>query len=637
MTSLLQQSSRAPLQPCNRRVRSVVLACLLVVTVGASLSAQEVLSIDELALVDEDQQQHLLSAWHDKEFVVLAFVGLQCPLSKLYAERLGQLHEEFAPQGVAFMGIVANEGDTAEAASAWAAAHRLPFRILRDPRARVADACGVTVNPEVVVFDPAGRIRYRGRIDDQYLPGLSRAEPQRQELLAAIDDLLANRPVAVSRTDPVGCFLQRPFHSADTGTWTYEEHVREIVAQRCVDCHRPGQKAPFPLLSYDDLVDWRETIRWVLEDRRMPPWYADPAHGTFANRAAITEHEREVLLKWLDDGMPRGEPQTPGGGDGALTTWTIPTPDLVISMPEPFRVPATGVIDYQYFLVDLRFADDLWVQAAEIRPGNPQVVHHAGVFLVPPGSDQLNVSGELGSVCLVMDSIPQLMLPEGRAKRIPAGARLLFLMHYTAVGTEQIDQTSLGLVLADPKDVRQEVATHVMVTTDLEIPPHDSNYRREMVCQFDEAVEILSLFPHMHYRGKSFRYVAEYPNGRSETLLSLPRWDFNWQHNYILSEPKRLPAGTMLRAIAHYDNSANNLANPDPTVTVRTGQQSWDEMFNAYYDFVLADQDRRQSSWVRNSLSGINRVFSPLNTLLFASALLAVFMGARRQRGAKCG
>ena len=606
------------------------LACAVTFAPTVAAARSPGVSVEAHALLDAAGRPHNLSDWTNEQLVVLAFLGLECPLSKLYAQRLSQLHEQFAPQGVRLVGIVANQGDTAEAASAWAATHGLPFPVFRDPSARLADACGVTVNPEVVVLDQKRVIRYRGRIDDQYLPGLSRAEPTRQELLRAIEDLLAGRNVAVSITEPVGCFLHREFRAASSGTWTYEEHVREIVQQRCVDCHQPRQKAPFSLLTYDDLVEWRETIRWVLEERRMPPWYADPAHGKFANRAAMTESEREVLLQWLDSGLPRGQRKEDGADVNVARGWTIPQPDLVISMPTSFHVPATGIIDYQYFVVDLRFADDLWVEAAEIRPGNPQVVHHAGVFLVPPGSDQLDVAGELGSVCLVMDSIPQLTLPSGRAKRIPAGSRLLFLMHYTAIGTPQIDQTSVGLVLADPDEVRQEVATHVMFATDLEIPPHTSDYRREMVCQFDEAVELLSLFPHMHYRGKSFRYEVEYPDGQSETLLSLPRWDFNWQHNYILAEPKRLPAGTRLRAIAHYDNSAANLANPDPSATVRTGQQSWDEMFNAYYDFVLADQDLRAThSWVWSVAREIDSAFSPTNTLLITAAMLAVFVGAR--------
>ncbi|MHC5544452.1 redoxin domain-containing protein, partial [Singulisphaera rosea] len=265
-----------------------------------------------------------------------------------------------------------------------------------------------------------------------------------------------------------------------------------------------------------------------------------------------------------------------------------------MTMPRPFHVPAEGVVDYQSFEVDPGFNEDRWIHSAEIRPGNRKVVHHCNVFLKSPGGQgDADAQGELGSYCLAATTpgSPPMSLPSGMAKRIPAGWKLVFVLHYTPVGTPQDDQTSLGLVFADPKSVKKEVATNLMFDPALRIPPRAADYRVVHTRRFDDDVLLLSLFPHMHLRGKSFRYEAIAPDGGVEVLLDVPRYDFNWQNRYELTEPKRLPAGTTLRCIAHFDNSAANPSNPDPDAVVLAGKQSWEEMFNGYYDIALADQD----------------------------------------------
>jgi hypothetical protein len=207
---------------------------------------------------------------------------------------------------------------------------------------------------------------------------------------------------------------------------------------------------------------------------------------------------------------------------------------------------------------------------------------------------------------------PPLVYPKGMAKRIPAGWRVLFVMHYSAVGSEQTDQTSLGLKFADPRTVQQEVATKLMYDPSLEIPPHQANHQVSQTWQMKQDVMLLQLFPHMHLRGKSFRYEVHYPDGSEEVLLDVPRYDFNWQHSYVLAEPTRLPAGSRLTCTAVYDNSASNPANPDPSATVRAGEQTWDEMFNGYFDVVLADQDMtRPAPWCTSLWARARSIFSP--------------------------
>jgi hypothetical protein len=295
---------------------------------------------------------------------------------------------------------------------------------------------------------------------------------------------------------------------------------------------------------------------------------------------------------------------------------------MIVSMPEPFTVPAEGTIEYQYFVVDPGFREDRWIQAAEVRPGNRAVVHHCNIYLQPPGSADLAEEGTLGSYCLAAAApgTPPLVLPEGMAKRVPAGWRFVFVVHYTAIGSVQTDQTRLGLKFAEPGTVKKEVATKLMFDPNLCIPPGAAEYQVAQTWQVNRDVLLLAFFPHMHLRGKSFRYDALYPDGTSEILLAVPRYDFNWQNRYELAEPKRIPAGSRLCCTAVYDNSADNPNNPDPSADVHAGTQSWDEMFNGYFEVVLADEDlARPIPWSAQMWKAARPIFRPgVSVLLLA-------------------
>jgi hypothetical protein len=297
----------------------------------------------------------------------------------------------------------------------------------------------------------------------------------------------------------------------------------------------------------------------------------------------------------------------------------------MVSMPAPFTVPATGVIPYQEIVVDPGFKEDVWVQEAEIRPGNRAVVHHATVYLRPPGVDTLVAQGELNSFCLCAYAVgtPPMLLPDGMAKKLPAGWRLVFVMHYVPTGSEQSDQSRIGLKLLPANQVRKEVATNILLSEEMTIPPRCPNHVETRSRHFENDVLLLSLFPHMHLRGVSFKYEANYPDGRVETLLSVPRWDMNWQHRYVFAEPLRLPAGTVLTATGNYDNSDANPNNPDPDVEVHIGPQTTDEMFNGYYDYCLADQDLTEPLWRRWARKPV--------TWIGAVALIGIWMLLRRK------
>jgi peroxiredoxin len=545
-------------------------------------------AVADFALRDPRGKVHTLHDLADRPIVVLVFTGCRCPLARLYGPRLAELAREFEPQGVAFLGINSNTQDSLADVAAYAKTHGIPFPILKDPEHTLADAVGAVRTPEVFVLDADRVVRYWGRIDDQYAVGVQRPRTARRDLAEALADLLAGRPVARPAVPSAGCRIGRLPASPSKGTVTYSTEIIRIVERRCTQCHRPGAVAPFPLTEYRDVRAWSAMIREVVAEGRMPPWFADPAHGTFRNDARLTPDEKRLLLAWIDAGCAEGEP-APAVAATPTDGWRIPRPDCVLPMAaEPFVVPAEGELAYQYFTVDPGFTEDRFLTAVEVRPGNPAVVHHALVSIQAPGADE----GRLDNVGALLDyapGMPPAVLPEGYAIRVPAGAKFVFQIHYTASGSPQQDLTRIGLVFADPAAVRHVVRGGAVVNPALAIPPGAAEHRviAEETLQRDAL--LLSLSPHMHLRGKSFRFEAVHPGGRRETLLEVPRYDFNWQLRYDLAVPKRLAAGTRLVCTAVYDNSAGNPANPDPTQLVRWGEQTWEEMLIGFYAFVWAE------------------------------------------------
>jgi hypothetical protein len=416
----------------------------------------------------------------------------------------------------------------------------------------------------------------------------------------------------------------RPTLAGDSPvTWCRD--VAPIVQRHCQVCHRAGQVGPFSLNSFAAVSARAELIGEVITAGRMPPWSADPAHGRFSNDPSLTPAEMKTLLDWIAAECPEGDPAELPPPAVFPEGWLIGNPDMVVSMPVEFPVPAAGVVEYQSFVVDPGFNEDRWVTAAEIRPGNRKVVHHCNVFLQPPGaSEEVWEQGSLGSYCLaaMAQGTPPMTLPDGMAKRIPAGWKLVFVMHYTPIGMEQTDRSSIGLRFTPAAAVRKEVATKLMAEPCLNIPPGDANYRVEQTWRLNDDVLLLAFFPHMHLRGKSFRYEATYPDGSTEILLDVPRFDFAWQMRYALSVPKQLPAGSLIRCTAIYDNSKENAANPDPSKWVNTGTQSWEEMFNGYFDVALANQDlTRPIPWYRRPRQ--TSILTMSFTVLCAFGLLA--------------
>ncbi|MBI1899925.1 MAG: redoxin domain-containing protein [Planctomycetia bacterium] len=554
--------------------------------VGKQISAFE--------LEDYLGAKHSLADWKDKQAVVVVFLGTECPLAKMYGPRLADLQKRYAEKGVQIVAIDSNRQDTLAEIAHYARVHKIDFPILKDAGNRVADQFGAERTPEAFLLDEKRVVRYWGAIDDQYGIGYAKGKAGKEHLAAAIDELLAGKEVTTPAVEAGGCHIGRVSRKAPSGDVTYSNQVARVLNKHCVLCHRPDQIAPFALTSYDEVAPWAETIREVIDQNRMPPWHANPKHGKFYNDARMTDEEKRLVLTWIENGLPAGDqrdlPQPPQFAEG----WRIPKPDIVVKMPQAYKVPAKGTVPYQYFVVDPGFKEDVWVRGAEGRPGNRSVVHHLVLFFVPPGQNGFRPEDPLfNAVAAFSPGMPAPVGPDEFARCIPAGSKLIFQMHYTPNGSEQTDQSEAGLVLADPKKVQKEVTLSAALNFKFQIPPGATNHRLEARTKLGQDTILYSLIPHMHLRGKAFRFTAVYPDQREEVLLDVPRYDFNWQNIYMLSEPKRVPEGTELVCVGHFDNSEENLMNPDPTKPVFWGDQTWEEMMVGSFSMSLAEQDLR--------------------------------------------
>jgi Copper type II ascorbate-dependent monooxygenase, C-terminal domain len=373
-------------------------------------------------------------------------------------------------------------------------------------------------------------------------------------------------------------------------TPTFSKDVAPIIYKNCAGCHRLGDIAPMSLLTYENARPWAKAIREQVATRQMPPWHATQPHGTFLNDRRLSDADRDTLIRWVDGGAPKGDPKdlppTPKFSDG----WEIGTPDVVLSMSKDYEVPDSGTVAYQYFQVPTNFTEDKWVQAIEVRPGTRSVVHHILVFCREPGAKPR----EMGYVAVVpkmqqrsarADNLIGTTAPgtnamifrPGTAIMVKAGSVLVLQMHYTTNGQAAKDRSSVGMIFAK-QPPQLEMRTSAFINPMFVIPPGADNHQVDSAIQFTEDSHIWGLIPHTHLRGKSWEYRVVYPDGRIETVLSVPKYDFNWQTYYLFAKPLAVPKGTRLEATAHYDNSTANAFNPNPEAQVRWGDQTWEEM-----------------------------------------------------------
>ncbi len=416
--------------------------------------------IENFSAQDFRGKEVSLADFADSKQVVVAFLGTQCPLAKLYAPRLAELAAEFEKQGVAFIGVDSNRQDSITEFAHYARIHEIEFPLLKDAGNVIADQFGAVRTPEVFLLDGNRIVRYWGRIDDQYgfgegFVGYQREQPVQRDLANAIAEVAAGKPVTNPVMDSQGCHIGRIKEPVANSEITYSKHIAKIFNDNCVFCHREGQIGPFTLTSYEDAVGWADMIREVTNERRMPPWHADPAIGHFANDARLSDEELAQINTWVENGAPEGDPNDVPPVPTFAEGWQIPKPDVVIKMAdEPYMVPATGTVEYQRFVVDPGFTEDKWVQAMECVPGNPAVVHHIIVYLVPPGVTPSGQAGRLRSNWLgaFAPGLRPQVLDEDLGRYIQAGSKLLFEMHYTPNGTAPNRSQLCGLQMGRSQD-----------------------------------------------------------------------------------------------------------------------------------------------------------------------------------------
>lgn len=546
-------------------------------------------SVKRLELLGPEGDRVSLEKYHQVPIVVLAFLGTECPLARSYVARLNAFATDWPEGEVVLLGVIPNSQDSRDKTEAFAREMQLRFPLLRDPQARAADQLGATRTPEVFVLDRQRRVAYHGAIDDQFGIGYRRPSPRHEYLKDAVAALRAGRRPTVSFQPAQGCLIGRAGKPAKNATVTYADHIAPLLHRHCTSCHREGDIGPMSLEDFDAASSWAEMIQEVLVDRRMPPWHASHEFGEFANDRSLTPSELALVDAWIAGGKAQGDPAKVLPRHSKPTEWQLQRkPDLEIAMvDEPFPVPAEGVVPYQYFVVDPGLQEDHWVRAAEIRPSARTVVHHVLVFARPKGS-RGGVGGIRGYFAGYVPGARVQPYPEGYAKRLPANSEFVFQVHYTPTGTPTEDRTRLGLYFADPTEVTHQVRTTSAVETELDIPPEEPEYR---VSAFSPRApfecQLLSLSPHMHLRGKSFRYTLHSPDGAQPILLDVPRYDFNWQTAYWLKRPMTLAAGSRIQCEAVFDNSSANPNNPNPKQRVRWGEQTDDEMMIGYFDIAF--------------------------------------------------
>ncbi len=528
------------------------------------------------------------------ELTVIAFTSTSCPLSKKYLPTLVDIHRDFASRGVRFILVNCVATDKLDemraAASRFASSAEYTF----DKDSRFASLLMATSTTDVFVLDRSHTIVYHGAIDDQYGFGYSIDAPRYTYLRDALEAALDQRAILVSATAAPGCLLEQKPASTALSDVTYHNQVSRLLQRHCVECHREGGVGPFALDTYEDAVAHAPMIREVVDRGIMPPWFAatDNGHATspWINDRSLSASEKQQLFAWLDNKTPAGDPKQSPAPRSFADGWLIGKPDAVFEFAKPVKVKATGTMPYQNVVVDTYLEKDQWVQAIEVRPGNPSVVHHVLVFIQAADEEDGRrddaADERSGYWGIYVPGNSTLVYPDGFAKRIPMGARLRFQMHYTPNGTATEDSTQIGLVFAKDEP-KHEVRVAGVVNAGFRIPPGADNHQVVgSIKSIPTDIQILAFLPHMHLRGKAARFDL-ISGGEPRTMLDIPRYDFNWQLLYRYAEPVPVKAGDTLRFTAWYDNSSGNPANPDPNKEVKWGPQTEDEMHLGYVEYIV--------------------------------------------------
>ncbi|MHC4841051.1 MAG: redoxin domain-containing protein [Planctomycetota bacterium] len=542
--------------------------------------------IPDVEFTDVTGKAGKLSDYADKKAVVVMVTNVGCPICKKFAPTINEIVAEYKDSDVAFLLLNPMESDEAESVADAIKRYKFSSRYIHQPTLELARELMVNSTGDSFVLDATRTLKYRGAIDDQYGFGYNLDAPRKNYLRDALASVLAGTDVETPATWAPGCDFEVEAPKP-SGKITWHNRVSRIVQDNCQECHREGENGPFPLMKFKDVKGNRAMVKRQVKQRLMPPWFADSKTGHFANDRSLSDDDRQALIDWIDNGTPEGDAKDAPLPKKFAKGWKIGTPDESVTLKREFDVPAKGTVPYQYRRVKTSFGEDKWVQAMEIRASAPQVVHHVLVFLKypkghPRADEQPDDMGGINGYFMGM--VPgqgHITFPKGQGKFLPKGATVIFQIHYTAIGEEASDKPTLGMIFCKERP-ETEIQTIGVTNNWFAIPPGADNHKVTSAKTFKNRFRLQGFMPHMHVRGKAYRYEVVYPDGKKELLLDIPRYDFNWQLVYTLREPLDLPKGSKIIATGWFDNSDKNPANPDPKKTVRFGEQTWDEMQIGY-------------------------------------------------------
>ena len=573
--------------------------------------------VDDFQLLDHMGVAHRLFYYSDAPAIVVMTQGNGCPIVRNAVPAYRQVRDNYQEQGVKFFLLNSNLQDNKTTIAKEVADFGFDIPVLVDENQLVGESLNVTRTAEVFVIDPKSRkIVYHGPVDDRLTYQNQKAKAEFSYLSDALDAVIAGETVKISQVDAPGCivnFPERDNKERHTNI-SYHDTIAPILEERCVECHQIGGIGPWAMTSYDMIKGFSPMIREVIRTDRMPPWHSDPNIGSFLHDRSLTSNEIKTLVHWIEAGSPRGEGYDPlADPRESLPDWPLGVPDLILTVPS-FDVPATGVVDYQRPYVVNPLEEGKWLRASTVKVGSRESVHHVltGYLKEIPKSGQSNEVRWGASVGGYAVGAESMIAREGLGTYIPAGGAIGLQMHYTPFGREVTDTTQIGLYFYDKRPPRM-LRNSVIMDFSIEIPPEKANHAETAYLEFPKDAELFYAFPHAHYRGQSSTLAIRYPDGREEMILSLPKYDFNWQRAYEFKDPIKVPAGAKLIARYTYDNSTQNAANPDPSKKIVWGDQSFEEMLYTAISYRWTDETSADQKGEYQELLNAGRLFGMLD------------------------
>ena len=573
--------------------------------------------VDDFQLLDHMGVAHRLFYYSDAPAIVVMTQGNGCPIVRNAVPAYRQVRDNYQEQGVKFFLLNSNLQDNKTTIAKEVADFGFDIPVLVDENQLVGESLNVTRTAEVFVIDPKSRkIVYHGPVDDRLTYQNQKAKAEFSYLSDALDAVIAGETVKISQVDAPGCivnFPERDNKERHTNI-SYHDTIAPILEERCVECHQVGGIGPWAMTSYDMIKGFSPMIREVIRTDRMPPWHSDPNIGSFLHDRSLTSKEIKTLVHWIEAGSPRGEGYDPlADPRESLPDWPLGVPDLILTVPS-FDVPATGVVDYQRPYVVNPLEEGKWLRASTVKVGSRESVHHVltGYLKEIPKSGQSNEVRWGASVGGYAVGAESMIAREGLGTYIPAGGAIGLQMHYTPFGREVTDTTQIGLYFYDKRPPRM-LRNSVIMDFSIEIPPEKANHAETAYLEFPKDAELFYAFPHAHYRGQSSTLAIRYPDGREEMILSLPKYDFNWQRAYEFKDPIKVPAGAKLIARYTYDNSTQNAANPDPSKKMVWGDQSFEEMLYTAISYRWTDETSADQKGEYQELLNAGRLFGMLD------------------------